>query len=390
MICVGIDVAKNKHDINIIDYSTGEVILDHITIKNNLEGYTSILDLIEVYPQDQVIMGCESTGHYSNNIRAFFLERNFQFHLLNAYDVKTFRDFHNGRKMKTDKIDCKMITELLYYSRDKLVINNMDDDISELRCLTRNRNKLRNKLTADKIELHCLIDNVFPEFHDFFKSGIHIASSYALLSEYQLPHQICKTRIDKLTNILRESSKGRFGKAEALKLKDLAKRSIGKRSEALAFSISQIVNSIRFIQDQIKKVEQKIDTYLEKINSPITTIPGIGNILGAIIISEIGDIQRFDSAKKLVAYAGLNPSVYQSGNFNSNNNHITKQGNRYLRSAVWKAANLIWLHNETFQQYYTLKKNQGKHHSVIIGHITKKLLTVVHKLLSSNESYITV
>lgn len=387
MICVGIDVAKNKHDINIINYSTGEVIADHLTINNNLEGFSSILKLIDSYPNDQIIMGCESTGHYSNNIKNFFIEKGFNFHLLNAFDVKTFRDFHQGRKTKTDKIDCKIISQLLDYYKDELISNTIDEDILELRTLTRNRNKLQSKLTADKVELHCLIDNVFPEYHFFFKSGIHIATSYALLSEYQLPNDICKVRVDKLSNLLNKSSKGRFHREDAIRLKELAQNSIGKNSPAFGFNISQLINSIIFIENQIKKVEHEIEKHLIKIDSPITTIPGIGNILGAIIISEIGNISRFSSPKKLVAYAGLNPSIYQSGNFNSNNNHITKQGNRYLRSAVWKAASLIWLHNITFQEYYTLKKNQGKHHNVVIGHITKKLLTIIHKLLISNEAF---
>ncbi len=388
MINIGIDIAKHKHDIHIVDTTTHEVTVDHMTISNDRNGFNSLLDIIQPYNQNDIVIGCEATGHYHFNICDFFSALGFNVFVLNAHDVKLYRDYKGHKRIKNDKIDCSIIAAVLADNNNlrKYIVSN--SNINELRKLSRFRFKLINKQTALKIELTTLLDSAFPEYHTAFKSGIHIPSSYAILKDFASPKQILSVRVDKLANILKIASKGKFGIDKARELKAIAKDSIAPHSDSLSFEISLVIEDLIHIKSQIKKVEQKIDDHLETIDSPITTIPGIGNTLAAVIISEIGDINNFASASKLLAYAGLVPSQYQSGKYLADNNHITKFGNKYLRAAIWKAASLIYLHNDTFHYYYNMKKSQGKHHNVVIGHITKKLVSIIFNILSKNVDFV--
>ncbi len=388
MITIGIDISKHKHDIHIVDTTTHEVIVNHMTISNDRNGYNSLLDIIQHYNQNDVVLGCEATGHYHFNICDFFSGLDFTVFILNAYDVKLYRDYKGHKRIKNDKIDCAIIAAVLTDNSNLKAYTPSNSSINELRKLTRFKSKLISKQTGMKVELTTLMDSTFPEYSSIFNSGIHIPSSYAILQNFPSPRDICSVRVDKLANILKKASKGKFGIDKAKELKQVASNSIAPHSDSLSFQITILIEDLIHIKSQIKKVEQKIDDHLKLIDSPITTIPGIANTLAAVIISEIGDINNFSSASKLLAYAGLVPSQYQSGKYLADNNHITKFGNKYLRAAIWKAASLIYLHNDTFQYYYNMKKAQGKHHNVVIGHITKKLVSIIYSILKDNVAFV--
>ncbi len=388
MITIGIDIAKNKHDIHIVDASTHEVIVDHMTITNDRNGFESLLNIIQQYNKSDVVIGCEATGHYHFTICDFFSVLEFNVFVLNAHDVKLYRDYKGHKRIKNDKIDCSIIAAVLADNPNLRKYSPSNSSINELRKLTRFRTNLISKQTGLKVELTTLLDSAFPEYASFFKSGIHIPSSYAILNNFPTPKEICSVRVDRITNVLITASKGKFGTTKARELKDLAARTIAQHSDSLSFEISILIDDLIHIKSQIKKVEKRIDEHLETIDSPITTIPGIANTLAAVIISEIGDINNFASASKLLAYTGLVPSQYQSGKYLADNNHITKFGNKYLRAAIWKAASLIYKRNDTFQHYYNMKKSQGKHHNVVIGHITKKLVSIIYSILKDNVAFV--
>ncbi len=388
MITIGIDIAKNKHDIHIVDATTHEVIVDHMTIANDRNGFESLLNIIQQYNQSDVLIGCEATGHYHFNICDFFSALDFNVFVLNAHDVKLYRDYKGHKRVKNDKIDCSIIAAVLADNPNLRKYSLSNSSINELRKLTRFRTKLVSKQTGLKIELTTLLDSAFPEYASFFKSGIHIPSSYAILNNFPTPKEICDVRVDRIANVLRKASKGKFGTTKARELKNLAARTSAQHSDSLSFEISILIDDLIHIKSQIKKVEQRIDDHLETIDSPITTIPGIANTLAAVIISEIGDINNYASASKLLAYTGLVPSQYQSGKYLADNNHITKFGNKYLRAAIWKAASLIYNRNDTFQYYYNMKRSQGKHHNVVIGHITKKLVSIIYSILKDNVAFV--
>jgi len=187
-----------------------------------------------------------------------------------------------------------------------------------------------------------------------------------------------------LTNLFNRNSKGRYSEDKARELKLLAKESIGVNNPAIATQIKYIINQLYLLETQIKSIDNDIKQIMDKLNSPILTVPGIGYTLGAIIISEIGDITRFSNPSKLLAFAGLDPSVKQSGNFNANTTRISKRGSKYLRYAINRAAFIITWNNEQFHKYYTAKRAEGKSHYNAIGHVSGKLVKIIYKILSDN------
>ena len=257
-------------------------------------------------------------------------------------------------------------------------------DISKLRTTCRFRFDVMEAKTKLKIQLVCCLDLVFPELNKFFKNNLHLKVCYALLSKYSSPLEISKVNINTLTNLLKKHSKGRYSEEKSRELKALAKESIGVNNPAIATQIKYIINQLNLLETQMKSIDNDIKQIMDEINSPILTIPGIGYTLGAIIVSEIGDISRFSNPSKLLAFAGLDPSVKQSGNFNASNTRISKRGSKYLRYAIYRAAFLIIWNNEQFYNYYTAKRAEGKPHRNALGHVSGKLVKVIYKVLSDN------
>jgi len=257
-------------------------------------------------------------------------------------------------------------------------------DITKLKSTCRFRFDVLEAKTKLKIQLTCCLDLVFPELCKFFKNNLHLAVCYALLSKYSTPAEISKTNIITLTNLLKKNSKGRYSEDKAIELKALSKESIGINNPAIATQIKHIVTQLNLLETQIKSIDNDIKQIMDKINSPILTIPGIGYTLGAIIISEIGDISKSSNPSKLLAFAGLDPSVKQSGNFNATNTRISKRGSKYLRYAIHQAASLIIWNNEQLNKYYTMKRAEGKSYRNAIGHVSGKLVKIIYKVLSDN------
>jgi transposase len=241
--------------------------------------------------------------------------------------------------------------------------------------------------TKLKIQLVGCLDLVFPELNNFFKNNLHLKVCYALLSKYSSPTEISKASISSLTNLLTKNSRGRYSEEKSYELKALAKESIGVNNPAIATQIKHIITQLNLLKTQIESIDNDIKQLMNKLESPILTIPGIGYTLGAIIISEIGDISRFSNPSKLLAFAGLDPSIKQSGNFSANNSRISKRGSKYLRYAIYRAAFTIVWNNEQFYTYYTAKRAEGKSHKNALGHVSGKLVKVIYKVLSDNVPF---
>lgn len=379
MVYIGIDIAKYKHFASVVS-SDGEVIVKPFPFENSREGFMKLVEEIENF-QDHII-GLESTGHYAENLIYFLYERGYKIGLINPIQTDSLRD-SNIRKTKTDKIDTKLIVECLMLRKYSL-ISHQDIDIIKLKRLSRFRMEMVQQQTRIKTQLTGCLDIVFPELPSFFKGNLHLKTSYALLEKYSSAKSIRSARIDGLTNLLYNNSKGRYTYDEASRLKELAKNSVGLDNPAIELQIKCLITQLRLYQKQIKDIDLSIMTLMEILNSPILTIPGVGYTLGAMIISEIGDIKKFSNPSKLLAFAGLDPATKQSGNFKSDHMKISKRGSTYLRYAIYRVAFLIIYNNETFRNYYLDKRAQGKGHRVALGHVCNKLVRVIFKILTEN------
>ena len=384
MIYVGIDIAKQTHYAAIMN-SDGEILSEPFAFSNDYSGFNKLLQQLNNYSKDQLYIGMESTAHYAENLTCFLFTRGFQVCIINPIQTSSLRK-SNIRKTKTDSVDTYLIIKALSLNHFRLYTER-DYDSLQLKNLCRFRQKLMKARTKVKIQLVTYVDLLFPELQYFFKSGIHGKACYALLKEQPNPDRIAKMHLTRLTNLLSKTSKGHYKQSHAVQLKELASQSVGIKNDTLSLQILQSINQIELYNSQLEEVENEIKTIMEKIDSVIKTIPGVGSLNGAMIIGEIGDITRFQKPCQLLAYAGLDPSVYQSGNFNASRTRMSKRGSKLLRYALINVAWQTTLVNDTFKNYYDLKVSQGRRHYNALGHVAHKLVRVIHKMMTDNVEF---
>lgn len=385
MIYVGIDVAKEKHDCFIVS-SDGEIIRDVFTFKNNLEGFNSLLASLADIPKDEIIVGLEATGHYSMNIMRFITDNQLPLVVLNPLQTNLFRKAQTLRKSKTDKIDARLIALMLHSGNFKPHLN-LSYHLKELKSLTRHKSRIKENLSKYKISLIRILDIMFPELASLVYS-LNQKSTYELLKSFPSKDSIASANIIKLTNVLKKGSQGKYDREKALLIRKTAIDSIGSDSRSLSFELSQVISFIELYKSEINKIDSEIKSLMDELQSPILSIPGISYGLGSVILAEIGDIANFDSPSKLLAFAGLEPSTYESGKFTATNMRMVKRGSPYLRWALLEASRLIAMRDNTFKAYYQKKKAEGKHHYVANSHVAKKLIRVIYFLLSKNIDFV--
>ena len=384
MFLVGIDVAKDKHDCFICD-SEGNVLEDVFTFSNDREGFNLLLSFMPI-SSENVKVGLEATGHYSLNLINFLIDNGYSPVVFNPLQINLFRKAHTLRKTKTDKIDAKLIALMLSSSDAKPHLD-LSYHVTELKSLTRYRSRLKDQLARLKISLARIIEIVFPELEDCVYS-INQKSTMALLYEFPSKELIANAHLTRLTNLLKDNSKGRYSKDKALEIRNVASNSIGTSSDASSFELVQTIDMINFYSSKIDDLDAKIKDIMIELESPILSIPGISYNLGSIILAEIVDINRFDTSSQLQAFAGLDPATHQSGKFIANGVSMVKRGSPYLRWAILNAARLVAMRDPCFKDYYQRKRNEGKHHFVALTHVAKKLIRVIFKLLKTNTQFV--
>ncbi len=387
MIFVGIDVAKNKHDCFIIN-SDGEVIFDVFTIDNNMAGFDSLFQKIKSITTDlsNIKVGLEATGHYSYNILGYLLSKSLQTFVINPLHTNLYRKSLSLRKTKTDKVDARTIAMMLMSDVDLKSYSDTLYHNEELKSLTRYRfDKVRERAKL-KLSISRLVTILFPELEKLVPT-IHLISVYKLLTEYPGASHIASAHLTKLSNLLIESSKGRYTKDTAIIIREAAKNSIGSIMPAKSLELKHTIRLILEISAEIDEIETEIKAIMDKINSPILSIPGISYRMGAMIIAEIGDFSRFDSPNKILAYAGLSPSTYQSGQHQSSHSKMEKRGSKYLRYAIFNATKFVCNWDSVFAEYLSKKRAEGKHYNVAISHAAKKLVRVIYHLEKTGQLY---
>ena len=387
MISVGIDVAKDKHDCFIIS-SEGEVLANVFTIQNNMEGFCCLLQRIRdcSSPQDKIKVGLEATGHYSYNILGFLLDNGLDTYVLNPLHTNLYRKSLSLRKTKTDRVDARTIAAMLLSDVGLKPYTETAYHNEELKSLTRyrfNKVKERGQLKQSIARLVCIL---FPEL-DKLVPTLHLSSVYALLEEFPGAKQIANAHLTRLKTLLQDASKGRYGRDMAVTIRDAARGSVGSVMPAKSLELRHNIHLIHEFDNEINEIESELQAIMDEIHSPITTIPGIGTRMGAMILAETGDFSRFESPDKLLAYAGLSPSTYQSGQINNCYARMEKRGSRYLRYAIFNAAKYVCHWDPSFAAYLAKKRAEGKHYNVAISHAAKKLVRLIFALEKSGQPY---
>ena len=386
-ILVGIDVAKDKHDCFIMN-SEGEVLAKPFTIFNNKEGFDFLYEKIQsVSSSDNIKVGLEATGHYSYNIIGFLLNKGLATFILNPLHTNLYRKSLSLRKTKTDKIDSKTIAMMLLSDVSLKSYSDISYHNEDLKSLTRYRFSKVEERAKLKTSLSRLAQILFPELEKLVPT-LHMTSIYQLLEEFPSASAIASVHLTRLTNLLSKASKGHYDRETAIKIRDAAKNSIGSNMPAKSLELKHTIKLIRALTIDIDEIEAEISKMMDKIASPITTIPGIGNNMGAMIISEIGDFSRFSSPDKILAYAGYSPSTYQSGKLDNCYAHMEKRGSRYLRYALFQATQRVCHLDSTFSAYLAKKRAEGKHYYIAISHAVKKLVRVIFHIEKTKQAFL--
>ena len=387
MIYTGIDVSKDEHDCFIAD-SDGVVLAELFTIQNNRTGFDELFKRLTDCSKDLSIIkaGLESTGHFSGNLLEFLISKGLNTTVINPLHTSLYRKSQSLRKTKTDRADARSIAKMLKTEDLKPHLQAFYH-VRELKPLTRYRFSLvqkRAKLKASYARL-CVI--LFPELEKLVP-GLHPVSVYALLSEFSTAKAIADCNLTRLTNLLSSASKGRYGKDKAVEIRDAAKTSIGTYSEVKALELQQTIQLIRIMDSQIEQVEAKINPIVDALESPIMTVPGISYRMAAIIIAETENLTNFGPAEQVLAFAGLEPSVYQSGRLTSTHARMVKRGSKYLRYALFNAAKYVCMWDTTFRSYLAKKRSEGKAYNVAVSHAAKKLTRVIFHLARTNQPFV--
>ena len=389
MVCVGIDVAKDKHDCFIMN-SEGEVLAEVFTVPNSREGFETLLRRIRSCTSlsEKIKVGLEATGHYSYNILGFLLDNGLPTFVINPLHTNLYRKSLSLRQTKTDRVDARTIAAMLMSDVDLKSYTDTAYHNEELKSLTRYRfDKVRQRAKL-KQSVSRLVNIVFPELEKLVPT-LHMASIYAMLSEFPGAKQIAQAHLTHFKTVLSDASKGRYDRDKAIEIRDMARKSIGSVMPAKSLELCHTISLIRELDAEIEEIEAEIRAVMESIQSPITTIPGIGLRMGAMILAEIGDFSRFDSPDKILAYAGLSPSTYQSGQLSMNGaySHMEKRGSRYLRYAIYNATKYVCLWEPSFAAYLAKKRTEGKHYNVAISHAAKKLVRLIFAMEKSGRTF---
>jgi transposase len=363
---------------------------DGFSFSNTREGFDGLLSEIrKAQPRpdaENTRIGLEATGCYSTNLLRFLCEKELNPVLLNPMSANSYRKAATLRKTKTDKTDARLIATMLF-SGDFKPYSPPAYHISELKSLTRSRFRLVGERSRLKTRLVRILDVAFPELASAVWMP-HQKSMLAMLDEFPSAAAVASAHLTKLTSVLSKASRGKYGKAKAGQIRGLARNSVGSPSPAAAFELRQTIRHIRFLQSEIDAVSAEIKRVMEGIGSPLCSVPGISYVLAATIVAEIGDASLFSTPSKLLAFAGLEPSTHQSGQYVGSHARMVKRGSKYLRWALLTAARLVCMRDKTFADFYAKKKSEGKHHYVALSHAARKLVRVVCHLMAAGGEFV--
>jgi len=384
MYYCGIDVAKYKHTAIVIN-DQGQIVRQAQTVENTRKGLEQLLDLLTPF-QNDVAIGLEATGHYWLALYERLTANNHRVTVLNPMQVRAYRRI-DIRKRKTDRKDSFWIADFLRFTNPDPTHQQIAT-ILQLRELSRFRFRLTQQIGDCKRKIISIMDRVFPEYERLF-SDVFLQTSRHLLETAVMAEEFAEIDLGELEEILLRVSRGRFGIEKAIEIRGTAEESVGITflADAVHVEMSCLLKQMTLLEQQRKLVDAKLEELMELISQFITTIPGIGLVTGAMLIAEIGDIQRFASPDKLVAYAGIDPAVFKTGQFEGDQMHMSKRGSHFLRYALWQAATASILHNPEMKSYYDKKRSEGKVHGVAMGAVCHKLLGLIYIILKENRPY---
>ena len=386
MYIVGIDIGKNHHEASIVS-PEGKQIGRSLRFATTHKGADSLMSFIfKNIGNSPCVFGMEATGHYWYPIYSFLKAKGYTIYVINPIQSDSLRKMYI-RQTKNDSIDSFLIAEVIRFGQFGTT-SMADENILAMRQLCRYRDSVISSRTEIKLRIGTIMEQIFPEYEKQF-SSLWVSTSMGILEKYLTPENIENAPIDELFEIIKDKSHNKLTMKKAISIREAAADTFGIKiaQDAFSFQLKQLIDRMNFLDKQIEALDCQILEYYEKFDCYLHTIPGIGMIAAATILAEIGDIHRFKNSSALVAFAGIDPTVRQSGEFSSTHNHMSKRGSPYLRHAIFLAATTCSFHNSPLNAYYKKKREQGKHHLTATGAVARKLTTVIYAVLRDGKPY---
>ena len=386
MLFVGIDIAKRNHEASVIAQD-GSVVRKAMRFANSQAGYNKFMDMVRGL-SEPVVFGMEATGHYWLTLYTHLRNDGYTVHVINPIQSDALRGMYI-RKTKTDSVDSVIIADVIRFGR-YCETSVEPGDLQAMRELCRQRFYIIDMASDLKRKVIALLDQVFPEYENLFSDTFGV-SSMELLSQYTTPEEMLSVSSQQLAEVLEKASRGRLGAEKAAEIQTAARNSFGIVLASSSFSliIRQYIEQIRSLEASVDVFDAEIARLLSGFDTQLTTITGIGPTLAAVILSEIGgDIKRFSSPAKLAAYAGVDPTVKQSGDFSGTRMKMSKRGSPYLRRAIWLASTVAAFKDPAIHALYERKRAEGKDYMTVIGHVCRKMISIIFAVLRDNTPYV--
>lgn len=383
MYFVGIDISKYKHDCCIISAADLQVVSKFI-IQNNKEGFDELLTALQSLssPED-IKIGFESTSHYALNLELFLEKAHHSFMEVNPVLISEYKKSTTLRRTKTDRVDCESIARWLMTVEYKPHSKGFYHAYS-LKSLTRLRDRLIRQRSLYLVKLTNVLDHTFPEFKPFFNERFSKTALY-LLENYGSAEKMSRMNSASYEK-LRVLSRGRLSPQKFLELKELAANTVGVNNGIFESELNCLLVLHRNVAEQVSLLEDQITGLIEEIHPHYMSIPGIGPLSAAVIYAEYGDISNFSSPSQMLAFAGLEPGINDSGT-ESHGGRMVKRGSSQLRYVLINCSLPLIRFDMTFASYYAKKRAEGKPHRVAITHVAKKLVRVIFALERQNIDF---
>lgn len=387
MFYLGIDIAKRSHAASLID-STGKTIFKAHSFSNSIDGADSLINKLKDYSASDIIIGMEATGHYWLSLYSYLLEKGFNIIVINPIQTDGWRCAAEIRKRKTDVIDSLMIADFIRFGNFQIT-SLADEKYLNLRNMTRFRHSLIEQTGDLKRKIIANLDQVFPEYSSFF-SDIFGQTSKEILLNFNTAEDFRNLKTKDFKKVLKNITLKKSATLKLNNLREASKSSFGIKFalDSYSIQIKCLIEQVKVIEEQTELLEKEIELIVKDLDTPIFTIPGVGYVTGAVILAELGDISKFSNEKKIVAYAGLDSTVNQSGQSNGEHGHLSKRGSTHLRKALFQVAFIASNNDSVFKDFYDKKRKEGKHHLVAVNAVARKMCHVIYAVLKKNEPYV--
>ena len=394
---LSVDVAKGKSMFMLMN-SEGEIFIDSIELKHNLENFNKLKKQVETFEISDLTVFMESTGIYHLPVERYFKENGFNTLVINSLTTKN--NYDTIRKTKTDKKDCFRLAKLFFVNEVEYHDLSKKDLYANLKAMTRQYFYLTQVNVSCKNRYKRLINICFPELETIFKSS-RIYEETALNFIKVFPHAeiVKEKRIDALYNNLYKTNSRHdyYYKRLAHEIKEIASNSYPGIDKAHS-DVQNLSNIAEMLQNNIKNINELKERMIETAKqSPyfkiINSFYGIGEVLTAELLGELGDITRFVNHKQLIAFCGLDPTIIQSGKSINVHGAISKRGDKYARWILFNISQMVVKLGHQYPEhpvynYYLIKKAEGKHYYESLTACSTKILRMLYSMCKNNKQFL--